>query len=161
VGEHGVDAIAEVDDHMVAHDPAGPGQFAQHFDRQQVEQAEGRGPAPVIPLAIVHPNHHAVCRGAHRLAEPGEVLRAPGQWPPGDIAIDKGIVSSLSEAGAGHRRPLVLGRGHQGKKGMTRPGFTAIKAGAQMTEAASGAAAGLWPRVPGLPHGGPTVGGPG
>ena len=108
VGQDGVDAVTEIDDHVVAHDPARAGQFAQQFGGEQVEKAEGRGPAPVIALAVVDAYYYPVGRGVHRLAERGEVLRAPGRRPPGErrpgVCRIGGIVDQVDRV----RLPVAL-----------------------------------------------------
>jgi hypothetical protein len=41
VGQGSVGAVTEVDDHVVADHPAGPGQLTEQLDGEQVQQAQG------------------------------------------------------------------------------------------------------------------------
>jgi hypothetical protein len=83
VGQGGVDPAAQVEDQVVAEDPAGPQQLADHALDEQVAHGRRRGAAPVVALAVMGPDHGARGRGHDRPAEPGEVVRPPGQGPPG------------------------------------------------------------------------------
>ena len=72
VGEHGVHAAAEVEHHVVAEDPAGPGELAQGALGEQVEQARPGAAAAVVPLAAVGPDDRPVGRGQDRPSEAGK-----------------------------------------------------------------------------------------
>ena len=56
MGQEGVDPAAQVEHDVVAEDPPGAEQLADHPLDHQVQHGQGRGAAPVVTLGVVGPH---------------------------------------------------------------------------------------------------------
>jgi hypothetical protein len=84
VSHGGVRPVAPVDHHVVAEDPGRPEQLPEHpFDHEE-PQGRPRVGAPMVPLAIMGPHHHASHGSEHVLAEGRERCRGEGKRPPAE-----------------------------------------------------------------------------